>query len=808
MSASAILLLVAGNAAWADPPGRVARMSYIRGDVGFQPGGSGEWADAVINRPLVTGDRLSTDRNSRVELEIGAGSIRLDERSTFSLLDVNDRITQVELTDGTLNIAVRRLIKGQTYEVDTPTLAFVVSQPGEYRIDVSPKGDSTMVTVFRGSGVVYGENNASYRVRNGQSYRFNDSRLRDYRVLNMPRTDAFDRFCEERSNRYERSVSSRYVSDEIVGYADLDDYGSWSTVASYGSVWYPRGLRSGWAPYRDGHWAWIDPWGWSWVDEQPWGFAPSHYGRWAYIDTRWGWVPGPRQLRPVYAPALVAFVGGSNWSISIGNNPVGWFPLGPRDVYRPWYDTSRDYFTRVNTHNTIINNVTVVNIYNDYSSGRPSRADYAYRGDERAFTAVPGNVFASAQPVGRSRLRLGEDVINRGDVVNAVAITPVQASLAARGNGRARRADPEQFDRAVVARNTPPAEVLPFAEREEIIRDNGNRSPGMEKLRERGPKSNASEERRVRVVDADNRATPQEIPVAANSVESDRANPNRAERRAEGRADMGERADRQSTINADAGQRLDRQEVREGLREKADAREEAANAEQRLPSTRFSPATRNRASDGANDGTSRNDLVEQRRQSNDQSEERSAQRGRDAKRERTADDQQQSDNDREQAMRAREESARRNGPTATDPPERFQPQEQRDKRDAAAERQADQKRGNDMLEQRRAQAQEQRQKLVEQTDRSQPQQVERNDQAERMQAREQQRAEQADRAEAQQVQRNQQAERMQAQEQQRAEQADRAEAQQVQRNQQAERMQAQEQQRAEQADRAEAQQVQ
>ena len=66
MSASALVLLVAGNAAWADPPGRVARMSFIRGEVGFQPGGSGEWADAVINRPLVTGDRLSTDRDARV----------------------------------------------------------------------------------------------------------------------------------------------------------------------------------------------------------------------------------------------------------------------------------------------------------------------------------------------------------------------------------------------------------------------------------------------------------------------------------------------------------------------------------------------------------------------------------------------------------------------------------------------------------------------------------------------------------------------------------------------------------------------
>src|SRR5205814_1992738 len=99
----------------------------------------------------------------------------------------------------------------------------------------------------------------------------------------------------------------------------------------YGAIWVPRRVPVDWAPYRYGHWAWIEPWGWTWVDDAPWGFAPFHYGRWIFTAGNWGWVPGPRTVRPVYAPALVAWVGGPrlNASVSIGGGRggVAWFPL-------------------------------------------------------------------------------------------------------------------------------------------------------------------------------------------------------------------------------------------------------------------------------------------------------------------------------------------------------------------------------------------------------------------------------------------------------------------------------------------------
>src|SRR5262249_54200168 len=153
-----------------------------------------------------------------------------------------------------------------------------------------------------------------------------------------------------------------YVPASMIGYEDLDDYGAWDTVPDYGPVWIPR-VGAEWVPYREGHWAWIDPWGWTWIDDEPWGFAPFHYGGWVRISRGRCWVPGRSVARPVYAPALVAFVGGSDWSASLSiGEPIGWFPLGPREVYRPWYRTSPEYVRVVNVPHVTNVNVTNINV--------------------------------------------------------------------------------------------------------------------------------------------------------------------------------------------------------------------------------------------------------------------------------------------------------------------------------------------------------------------------------------------------------------------------------------------------------------
>jgi len=181
-----------------DPPSRVARLAYIRGTVSFVPAGENEWVEAQINRPLITGDKLWTDHDSRAELEIGSSALRLDAQTSFDFLNLDDDTAQIELTEGSLNLRVRRLYDNQVYEIDTPTLAFVINRVGEYRLTVLPNGQATVVNVLQGGGDAYGEGGARSRIEEGQSVTFNDSGLRDYYTDSLPRPDSFDEFCRQR----------------------------------------------------------------------------------------------------------------------------------------------------------------------------------------------------------------------------------------------------------------------------------------------------------------------------------------------------------------------------------------------------------------------------------------------------------------------------------------------------------------------------------------------------------------------------------------------------------------------------------
>ena len=452
----------------ADPPSRVARLSYIAGDLGFLPAGAKDWSDANINRPLTRGDKLSTARGARAELEFGGGTLRMDGQTDLGLLDLDDNLAQIELTQGTLSLTVRRLDEGQSYEIDTPTVALVADQPGTFRVDVDDRDGSTRVTALDGGATVFGENNAQRPINPGRSYLFTDSSLAAVTITDVDGGDAFDDWASERDRRYASSSSRRYVSEDVVGYQDLDRYGSWRETREYGAVWYPSDVGVDWAPYRSGHWAYIAPWGWTWVDDAPWGFAPYHYGRWAWVGGGWGWIPGPPDVRPVYAPALVAFVGGGGWSIGIGSAPVGWFPLGPGEIYNPWYRCDRSYYTRVNVtniyvHNTI-NRTTVINNidrqYSYYRTGRPLRdVSYANRMAPRGFTAVPGRSFAEGRRVQRDRLDVDPRKLASAPVpVRGIdRLRPQDNPNRPPRSAHARDLPAGGFERQVVARRAPPA---------------------------------------------------------------------------------------------------------------------------------------------------------------------------------------------------------------------------------------------------------------------------------------------------------------------------------------------------------------
>ncbi len=465
-------LLAAGWAS-ADPPARVVRLGYVSGPVSFSPAGEDDWVQAIVNRPLIGGDRLWVDTGARAELQVGPVMLRADGGTSVTLLNVDDRVVQVQLAQGTLNVRVRRFEPDQVLEINTPNLAFSIRSAGSYRIDVDPAGDATTVVARRGQGEVYGEN-AAYAVDAGRAYRFYGTGLTDYEFLDLPGPDDLDLWASDRDRRWETSVSARYVSPDVIGYQDLDAFGTWRVEAGFGNVWVPTRVGIGWAPYRDGHWSWIEPWGWTWVDDAPWGFAVSHYGRWASVRGTWCWVPGPVRTRAVYAPALVAFVGGSNFGISIsagGVGAVGWFPLGPRDVFRPAYPVSRDYFTNVNRSNTVIN---VTNITNVYNNRNVTNITYANQRVPGAVVAVPTSAFVQAQPVSRAALRVEREALAQAQVTPVAAVAPMAASV--RGGASEGRKPPAQvLERQTIARTAPPPASVPFAAKERLLAENPGR---------------------------------------------------------------------------------------------------------------------------------------------------------------------------------------------------------------------------------------------------------------------------------------------------------------------------------------------
>ncbi len=418
-----------------DPPGRVAQLNYSVGSVSMQPGGQGDWVQAVENRPLTGGDNIWADKDARAELHIGSTAIRMDSETSLTFLDVDDHVTQLKLSQGSIVLRVEHLDDGDTMEVDTPNLAFDVQATGEYRIDVNEDGNQTDTTVWRGRGEATG-GGASYVVVAGQRAIFSGTDQLDHEINQIPANDDFDNFSFTRDQQEDRSESANYISPEMTGYEDLDGHGRWHYVADYGTVWTPNGIAADWAPYRMGHWVWIAPWGWTWVDDEPWGFAPFHYGRWAFVESSWCWLPGPVVVRPVYAPALVAFVGGGGFSfaVGVGGPGVAWFPLGPREVYMPWYRTSRVYLNNVNITNTRVTVTQVTNVYNTYNVHGTAVRQITYVNQRGPYvTAVSRDTFINARPVARNFVRVDEAQIARAPVSTRVEVQPVRASMVGAG---------------------------------------------------------------------------------------------------------------------------------------------------------------------------------------------------------------------------------------------------------------------------------------------------------------------------------------------------------------------------------------
>ena len=335
--------LIAGRVAVADGDAQIWRVEGDRDD------NAGQWDGAVVNDVVSVGSGLYTGADGRNEVRVGPHTFRLgaDSRGGFGQLDYTTAVFNLEY--GTLNVRLASPEHGERTEVTVAGTRVELVAPGRYRIDATDQGPMRL-TVFEGHGTVRSANN-TVGVSASQAIVINPGG----NGFNFEQAVAtgFDQWAQGRDEQYRQVRSVQHVSPYMTGYEELDTYGEWTPDVTYGTVWYPRVVPVGWAPYRYGQWRWVQPWGWTWVDQAPWGYAPFHYGRWVTLGGRWGWVPGGYVRRPVWAPALVGFVG-THGSVAVGGGPtVGWYPLAPWNRYQPHYRHNPTYVTVINQ--TIIN---------------------------------------------------------------------------------------------------------------------------------------------------------------------------------------------------------------------------------------------------------------------------------------------------------------------------------------------------------------------------------------------------------------------------------------------------------------------
>ena len=446
-----LAVVMAGSAAAQDsnaqdsgPPALVGRISGITGAVSMQRSDSQDWIDAGVNEPVTIGDAIYAPEGADARLQIGGTDLDLKSDSEIDIATLDDNAGTIRLDSGSLDLRVSVLPTDDGLSIATPRGTVRLTQPGIYNIDAGSEDEPTRVTAWSGSARL-GDSATAVNVQQGQTLIIAGSAdAPQYSYSN----DIGETPREWRTPPRVATTTERYVSAEMTGAEDLYQYGAFESAPDYGTVWYPRDVPADWQPYHYGHWEYVAPWGQTWIDDRPWGFAPFHYGRWAHIGNRWGWCPGEYVRRPVYAPALVAFIGGGGFSASISfggggrGDAIGWVPLAPGEGYRPPYRASNTYIQNINR--TTIINKTVINNYGPGAGQRgpgqrelgrgfgPNAQPQTMAGfaNRRFATVVPADVVGKARPVAAAAVRVHPEALERAQV-NAEAVRAIRPIPAA-----------------------------------------------------------------------------------------------------------------------------------------------------------------------------------------------------------------------------------------------------------------------------------------------------------------------------------------------------------------------------------------
>jgi hypothetical protein len=441
------------------PIGRTPpRLSYVNGEVSYWRPGAADWAPAQLNTALAPGDETYTGNGGNLELQVGARAfVRVWGDTQLGLVNQEPDFLQLKVTAGHVSLDLRTVEAGRTVEVDTPSAAFTIDAPGYYRVDVSPERTS-FITRRSGRATMTPAGGAAVAIAPSEEVVLEGAPTPTVQSFVAPALDVWDNWNYARTEELIDSMSARYVPAGVYGVDDLDHYGAWRVVPTYGSVWVPHGVASDWSPYSTGHWVADPVYGWTWVDDAPWGWAPYHYGRWVFVDGYWGWAPGPIVARPVYAPALVAFFGAPGVRVSVGVPFVSWVALGWGEPIVPWWGGPR-YVGHPHwagwggprvVNNVVVNRTTVVNVQNI--------TVYRNTNVRNAVVAVRQDSFGRG-PVREGRVK-DVDVQRLQPVRGELRVKPDASSFVA-GHGPAVRPPAQTIERRVVATRKPIARVTP-----------------------------------------------------------------------------------------------------------------------------------------------------------------------------------------------------------------------------------------------------------------------------------------------------------------------------------------------------------
>jgi hypothetical protein len=378
-----------------DPPGRVGRLSLIGGAVQQRTADDASWTRAELNYPVTNGFAVATGEGSRAEIQAGSMAVRVGSDSELDVNDLADHSAALTLARGEINLRVDRLAERDHVEIVTPRGVVEIVSAGRYHFDAGTTASPTRAAVFNGR-VEVPRNGDPTVLSDGQAALITGAESSAI-TLAATSADPLDDWAFARDRGGDSVAARDHVSPEMTGGNDLGQYGDWRHDPRYGEVWYPTAVPAGWAPYRYGHWAWVSPWGWTWIDDAPWGFAPFHYGRWVVTNDGWAWVPGVIVEGPIFAPALVAFVG-------VGLPAVAWFPLAPFEVFVPAFPVSIAFVRKINITNVNITNVNITRVNGNIVVDNTANVTVSSFANRQFATTVSTTAFTSGQSVNRTAL--------------------------------------------------------------------------------------------------------------------------------------------------------------------------------------------------------------------------------------------------------------------------------------------------------------------------------------------------------------------------------------------------------------------